>query len=83
MLEHARSQSNMTVIEHAFVMEFSKQSPTAMQIWAMCKKFREERCLCRRNESGRPNTSEETVERVRKKSDKAKINRYEEHVWKP
>ena len=31
LLEYARSQSNKTV-QHAFVREFSKQSPTAMQI---------------------------------------------------
>ena len=31
VLEYSRSQSNKTV-QHAFVREFSKQSPTAMQI---------------------------------------------------
>ena len=31
VLDYARSQSNKTV-QHAFVREFSKQSPTAMQI---------------------------------------------------
>ena len=31
VLEYARSQSNKTV-QHVFVREFSKQSPTAMQI---------------------------------------------------
>ena len=32
VLEYTRSQSNKTV-QHAFVREFSKQSPTAMQTW--------------------------------------------------
>ena len=39
MLEYAQSQLNKAV-QHAFVMEFSKQSPTAMQIWTLHKKFR-------------------------------------------
>ena len=38
VLEYARSQSNKTV-QHAFVREFSKQSPTAMQIWTWHRKF--------------------------------------------
>ena len=32
MLEYARSQSNKTM-QHAFMTEFSRQLPTAMQIW--------------------------------------------------
>ena len=72
-LEHARSQSNKSV-QHAFVREFSKQSPTVMQIWTWHKKFKEKGCLYRRKGSGRPKTSEETVERVRKKSCKAERN---------
>ena len=43
VLEYARSQSNKTV-QHAFVREFSKQSPTAMQIWPWHKQFKEEGC---------------------------------------
>ena len=58
LLEFARSQSNKTV-QHAFVREISKQSPTAMQIWTWQKKFIEECCLCTRKGSGRPQTSEE------------------------
>ena len=68
LLEYARSQLNKTV-QHAFAREFSKQLLTAMQIlrkkWH--KKFKEEGCLCRRKGSGRPKTSEEMVECVRKK----------------
>ena len=41
VLEYARSQSNKTV-QHVFVWEFSKQSPTAMQIWIWHKKFKVE-----------------------------------------
>ena len=41
VLKYARSQSNKTV-QHAFVTEFSIQSPTAMQIWTWHKKFTEE-----------------------------------------
>ena len=67
VLEYARSELNNTV-HHAFVREFSKQSPTAMQIWTWNKKFTEEGCLCRRKGSGRPKTAEETVEHVCKKS---------------
>ena len=44
VLEYARSQSNKTV-HYAFVREFSKQSPTAMQIWTWKKKFKEEGCF--------------------------------------
>ena len=66
VLEYARSHSNKTV-QHAFVRNFSKQSPTAMQILTWHKKFKEEGCLCKRKGSGRPRTSEETVERVCKK----------------
>ena len=66
VLDYARSQSNKTV-QHAFVREFSKQSPTAMQIWSLLRKFKEEDCLCRRKETGRPRSSEDTVERVRTK----------------
>ena len=47
VLEYARSQSNKTV-QYAFVREFSKRSPTAMQIWTWRKTFKEEGCLCRR-----------------------------------
>ena len=63
VMEYAQLQSNKTV-QHAFVREFSKQSPTAMLIWTWHKKFKEEGCLCRRKRSGRPKTSEETVEHV-------------------
>ena len=56
----ARSQANKTV-QHVFVREFSKHSPTAIQIWTWHKKLKEEGCLCRRK------GSEETVERVCKK----------------
>ena len=51
MLEYARSQSNRTV-RYAFVREFSKQLLTAMQIWTLHKKIKEEGCLCRRKGSG-------------------------------
>ena len=51
VLKYARSQSNKTV-QHAFVREFSKQSPTAMQIWTWHKKYEEEGCLCKRKGSG-------------------------------
>ena len=67
VLENSRSQSNKTV-QHVFVREFSKQSSTAMHIWTWHKKIIEEDCLCRRNGSGQPKTSEETVVRVRKNS---------------
>ena len=63
VLEYARSQLNMTV-QHAFVREFSKQSPTAMQIWTWHKKFKEDGRLCRRKGSGQSKTSEEMVEHV-------------------
>ena len=66
VLEYARSQSNKTV-QHAVVREFSKQSPTAMQIWTWHKKFNDDACLCRRKGSGRPKTSEETIECGHKK----------------
>ena len=65
VLEYTRSQSNKNV-QHAFVRVFSKQSTIAMQIWIWHKKIEEEGCLCRRKGSGRPKTSEETVERVHK-----------------
>ena len=67
VLEYARSELNKTV-QHASVREFSKQSPTAMQILTWLTKFNEEGCLCRRKGSGRPKTSEEMVEHVCKKS---------------
>ena len=82
MLPYARSQSNNGV-QHAFVREFSKQTSTAMQIWAWYDKFKEEGCLCTRKGSGRLKTPEEKVERVRKKSRKAQRNRLEEQVLKP
>ena len=63
VLEYAQSQSIMTV-QHSVVMEFSKQSPKAMQIWTCHKKYYEEGCLCRRKLSGQPNTSEEIVNRI-------------------
>ena len=47
VMEYARSQSNKTV-QHAFLREFSKQSPAAMQIWTWRRKLKEEGCLCRR-----------------------------------
>ena len=58
--------SNNTV-QHAFVREFSKQSPTTMQIWTWHKIFKEEGCLCRRKGSGRQKTPEKTVEHACKK----------------
>ena len=82
VLEYTRSQLNKSVL-HVFVREFSKQSPTAMQVWTWHKRFNEEGCLCRRKGSGRPKTSQEMVECVRKKSCNAHRNRYEEQVWKP
>ena len=66
VMEYARSQKNKTV-QHAFVREFSKQSPTAMQIWTWLKKFKEDGCLCRRKGSGRPKSSEERVMHVGEK----------------
>ena len=66
MLENARSQSNKTV-QQAFVREFSKQLPTAMQIWTWHNEFKEEGCLYWRKGSGRPTISEKTVECVLKK----------------
>ena len=36
----------------ACICEFSKQSPTAMQIWTWHKKFIQEGCLCMRKGSG-------------------------------
>ena len=45
VLQYARSQSNKTM-QYAFVREFSKQSPTVMQIWTWHIKFKEEGCLC-------------------------------------
>ena len=59
-------ESNKTVW-HVFVREFSKQLPTAMQIWTWHKNLKEEGCLCRRKGSGRPKTSEGTVVCVRKR----------------
>ena len=78
VLEYARSQSNKTV-HHAFMRDFSKQSPTAMKIWTWHTQNQEGRLF--RKGSGRPKTSEEMIERVRKKSCKVKRNRYEEQVW--
>ena len=66
VLKYARSQSNRTV-QHAFVRELSIQLPTAMQIWTWHINFKEKVGYCRRKGSGRPKTSEETVERVCKK----------------
>ena len=61
-LEYARSQSNKTV-QHACVREFSKQYPTAMQIWAWHRKFKDEGCLGMRKGSGRPKTHpKETID---------------------
>ena len=53
--------------QHAFVREFSKQSPTAMQIWTWHKKIKEEGCLCITKGSGQPKTSAETIQHVRRK----------------
>ena len=47
VLEYVRSQSNKTV-QHAFVTEFSKQSPTAMQIWTLHKKNSKRKVVCAR-----------------------------------
>ena len=44
LLEHTRSQSTTTV-QHTFVREFTKQSPTEMQIWT-CKKNSERKVVC-------------------------------------
>ena len=44
MLQNARSQSNKTVL-HAFVREFSKQFPTATQIFIWRKKI-ERKVVC-------------------------------------
>ena len=44
VLEYASSQPSKTV-QHALVREFSKQSPTAMQIWSWHKRFKEKGCL--------------------------------------
>ena len=66
VLDYSLSQSNKTV-QHAFVMEFSKQLPTALQIWTWHQKFMGKGCLCKRKGSGRSKTSEWTVDRVRKR----------------
>ena len=47
VLEYARSQLIKTVL-HAFVREFLKQSPAAMQMWTWHTQNKEEGCLCRR-----------------------------------
>ena len=46
VLEYARSQLNKTV-QHAFMIEFSKQPPSAMQILTWHKKYKEEVCTKR------------------------------------
>ena len=43
VLEYTRSHSNKTV-QYAFMRDFLKQLPTAMQIWTWHKKFKEEGC---------------------------------------
>ena len=53
VLENARSLSNKSV-QYEFAMEFSKESPSAMQIRTWHKKFKEEGCLYRRKGSKRP-----------------------------
>ena len=66
VLEYARKQSYKTV-QHAFVREFSKQSPISMQIRTWNKKFKEEDCLPRKKGSGRPTLPEVTFQWVCKK----------------
>ena len=39
VMEYARSQSNKAA-HHALVRQFSKQSPTAMQIWTWYKNLK-------------------------------------------
>ena len=43
VLEYARLHLTKTV-QHAFVRDLTKQSPTVMQIWTWHKKFKEEGC---------------------------------------
>ena len=57
---YIRTQSNK-IVQRVFVREFSKNAPTAQQIWT------EEGCLCRAKGSGWPPASEEMVEWVRRK----------------
>ena len=52
-------------MQRAFVRKFFKKSSTAKQIWSWKRKFEDEGCLCRANESGRPATAEGKVERIR------------------
>ncbi|XP_052834278.1 uncharacterized protein LOC128251499 [Octopus bimaculoides] len=66
VLGYAQTQSNKSV-QRACVRVFSKKSPMAMQIWKEHKKFKAEGYLYRVKGSGRPLTSEETVEQVRQK----------------
>ena len=53
VFDTAWTQSKKTVL-HAFVGEFTKTAPIAMQIFTWYKKFKEEGCLCRAKESGWP-----------------------------
>ena len=64
VLEYARTNSNKTV-QRAFVRKFSKKPSTAKQIWSWKRKFEDEGCLCRAEESGRPAIAEGKVERIR------------------
>ena len=64
VLEYARTNSKKTV-QPAFVLKFSKKSPTKKQIWNWKEKCEDEGCLGRAKESRRPATAEEKVERIR------------------
>ena len=79
VLEYARSQLNKTV-QHALVREFSKQSPTAMQIWTWHKNFKEEGCLCRKKYLDDQKHEKRRSSIFLEKSCNAQGNCYEEQV---
>ena len=83
VLEYARSESNKAV-QHAFVSEFSKQSPDLDRRFGHGTKNSRRKVVC----AGKKNLDDQKHQKrwssvFVKKSCKAQRNRYEEQVWKP
>ena len=64
VLEFAKTES-WTRVQRNFRTKFTKQPPDRRSILNWHAKFKEEGCLCPAKETGRPSTSDATVEQVR------------------
>lgn len=64
VLEYARCTS-VIAVQRAFRRKYQQEPPCKQSILRWYRQFRDSGCLCKRKSTGRPQVTDETVERVR------------------